>query len=273
MLSAAQLDLVEEPASPEVLLHVLSGPGGGKKTKEDRTWAAFRNGVRRFGSILLRAKNADDLEERIGNVVWDTRYHRFHDYLNRAWDDEAEGSPDVTSREFAGFYTSEMGTKYLPLCQRWAQLSTVAIESIERLKKYGLLAVPKNVSKTGAGLIFDVAAPRFYVKAILGNLQSTVCQFAIFRYILTQDSAPLDSWKTDLLLKNVCEGLERYVQWLATIPGTDVPEGIVPRAEGVTWDALVHEWDAARERLDQSEDEESEQPPLADAGPPAPSNA
>jgi len=269
MLPATQLDLVEEPASPRILLHVMSKSPG--DDEDDASWSALRAGARRFGSILLRAKNAEELEERISDVIWDTRYLKFYDYLNGAWGDE--DLSEVTPQEAAGFFTDQVGQTWLPMCQRWTRLSAVVTESIERLKAHGTMAVPKHPAKTGAALIYDLAAPRFYVKAILGNLRSTVCQFAVIQYILAQDSEALKGWKTEILLKHVCEGLELYIQLLMTIPGTNVPEGIVKRVEGVTWDALVHEWDKARERLDQSEDAADESPHLADAGPPAPSDA
>jgi hypothetical protein len=238
--------------------------------EEDGSSAAIRAGARRFGSILLRARSAEDLEERIGNVVWNPRYHKFVDYLSSVLADE--DFSELSPREGAGFYTNQVGQTWLTMCQRWMRLSKVATESILRLKTNAPTIGPKYLTKKGAALIFDLAAPRFYVKATLSSLRSTVCQFAVIQYILAEDSEALNSWKTELLLKHVCEGLEHYIQLLMTIPGTDVPDGIVQRVEGVTWDALVHEWDEARERLDRSEEEE-ERPLLADAGPPAPSKS
>lgn len=212
--------------------------------------AAIRYGARQFGGPLLRARSRKELEDVADSLSQDPAYLHFNDHLT----DILRQAPPVamSEQEVSRTLGGLLGPKWLPKVQRWAALMACADAAASKLHDAAIDS-PRRPASTDSEVIHDLAAPRFYVQAVRGALRSGLCQLGLVsNYFRRARIRRGEEWRMEALLDGVLSGLTKYLELLAVIPEAEVPDGVVKRAEGVKWEALVREWDEVRDRLDES---------------------
>lgn len=212
----------------------------------------FFQGATQFGKPLLATTSVAEMDELIAEFAWDPAFLTFNNYVAQLMSKATR--PEISAARLTTV-VEQLAYGHADNCApRLVELVLAADQAMAEMR-HGVHLIrgprfplgPLQVSE----IIYDMAAPRFFVQAIVGGFSSCIAQMGLLAGFLHADDLP--AWKTTALIGACCDGLVAYLQLFA-LQGYTIAADI-PLAEGVTWDGMMDEWDQTRRRMVQLAEE------------------
>jgi hypothetical protein len=222
-------------------------------TKEDRELLSLMEyAAARHGEGLLSATSVDDLDDRIDCLLASPEVSRLNAFLLRMVVPTMRREV-VSFEEFAHAVEGALGEAQSraiqavnPVFDAWigAEHALVAMVPEEAIADAEAFAASAHDFLTSAEV------PVEYASALASRLRAEFCLLAIASAVVRD--VKVEPWLGRALVERLVEGARGHLRFLASVPGVDVPETVVPRSERLDFSAIEERHRCARARANES---------------------
>ncbi len=208
----------------------------------------------RYGQPLLESDDLDDLDIRLDELVENPSLHHLEQRLSVAV--TPEDLSDIVGKgvdDFSSDLHDLFGPAYHIEARDCAELFLARAKVTQQLSNNGDLQ-PKLVDGPHPPLgdvirkVFtDITVPASLRDGLVGAFRSELCLLAILHSRLERSGQP---WLTRALVERFRDGMGEHLTVLASLPGVDVDESLVPMSKRIDFVALAEKAMEYQQQLD-----------------------
>jgi hypothetical protein len=227
-------------------------------SKEDRELLSLMEfAASRYGEPLLSSANVDDLDDRIDSLLASPEVSQLNALLlrmgiptmRRASKRKEVGSFEDFARAVEGVLGEAQSRAIQcadPIFSAWLGAQNALMENVPD----AAIADAEAFAASAHDFLTSAEVPLEYAEALASRLRAEFCFLAIASAVVRE--VAVEPWRGRALVERLIAGARGHLRFLASLPGVDVPESIVPLSERLDFASIEERHRRSRVRADET---------------------